>query len=66
MQLPHKALIDHRIYPIRLRKIPEFPDLFNRLAMPILLELDEVDRVAMVIEKGAPGLSLDCPAKELA
>lgn len=32
-----KPLIDHRIYTIRLRKMPEFIDVFNRLAMPILL-----------------------------
>ena len=38
MPLPHKALVDHRIYTIRLRKMPEFLDVFNRLAMPILLE----------------------------
>jgi hypothetical protein len=32
-----KALIDHRIYTITLRKMPEFLDVFDRLAMPILL-----------------------------
>ena len=31
-------LVDHRIYTIRLRKMPEFLDVFNRLAMPVLLE----------------------------
>jgi hypothetical protein len=31
-------LIDHRIYTIRLRKMNEFLDVFDRLAMPILLE----------------------------
>lgn len=31
-------LIDHRIYTIALRKMPEFIDVFNRLAMPILIE----------------------------
>lgn len=32
------ALVDHRIYTIRLRKMNEFIDVFDRLAMPILLE----------------------------
>lgn len=32
-----KPLIDHRIYTIALRKMPEFLDVFNRLAMPVLL-----------------------------
>lgn len=31
-------LVDHRIYTIALRKMPEFLDVFNCLAMPILLE----------------------------
>ncbi|BDH47087.1 NIPSNAP family protein [Salmonella enterica subsp. enterica serovar Choleraesuis] len=31
-------LVDHRIYTIRLRKMPEFLDVFHRLAMPILIE----------------------------
>ena len=31
-------LVDHRIYTIRLRKMPEFLDVFSRLAMPILME----------------------------
>ncbi len=38
MPYPPKALVDHRIYTIRLRKMPEFLDVFNRLAMPILRE----------------------------
>jgi hypothetical protein len=38
MPYPPKALVDHRIYTIKLRKMPEFIDVFNRLAMPILLE----------------------------
>jgi hypothetical protein len=38
MQFPPKALVDHRIYTIRLRKMPEFLDVFNRLAMPILMQ----------------------------
>ena len=38
MPFPPKALVDHRIYTIRLRKMPEFLDVFNRLAMPVLLE----------------------------
>jgi hypothetical protein len=33
-----KALVDHRIYTIRLRKMAEFIDVFDRMAMPILLE----------------------------
>ncbi len=33
-----KPLVDHRIYTIALRKMPEFLDVFDRLAMPILLE----------------------------
>ncbi|CAM3796910.1 NIPSNAP family protein [Castellaniella denitrificans] len=32
------SLVDHRIYTIALRKMPEFLDVFDRLAMPILLE----------------------------
>jgi len=31
-------LVDHRIYTIRPRKMPEFLDVFGRLAMPILME----------------------------
>ncbi len=33
-----KPLVDHRIYTITLRKMPEFLDVFNRLAMPILMQ----------------------------
>jgi hypothetical protein len=33
-----KPLVDHRIYTIALRKMPEFLDVFNRLAMPVLME----------------------------
>ncbi|OYU31714.1 MAG: NIPSNAP family protein [Comamonadaceae bacterium PBBC2] len=33
-----KPLVDHRIYTIALRKMPEFLDVFNRLAMSVLLE----------------------------
>lgn len=33
-----KPLVDHRIYTIALRKMPEFLDVFNRLAMPVLIE----------------------------
>ena len=33
-----KPLLDHRIYTITLRKMPEFLDVFNRLAMPILMQ----------------------------
>lgn len=35
---PTKPLVDHRIYTIALRKMPEFLDVFQRLAMPVLLE----------------------------
>jgi hypothetical protein len=35
LQLP---LVDHRSYTIRLRKMPEFLEVFNRLAMPVLLQ----------------------------
>ena len=38
MLLPQKLLIDHRTYTIVLRKMPEFLEVFNTLAMPILLE----------------------------
>lgn len=38
MSHTEKTLIDHRIYTIALRKMPEFLEVFNRLAMPILLE----------------------------
>jgi hypothetical protein len=31
-------LVDHRIYTIRPRRMGEFIEVFNRLAMPILLE----------------------------
>ena len=31
-------LVDHRIYTIRLRKMGEFVEVFDRLAMPILLK----------------------------
>lgn len=33
-----RPLIDHRVYTIRLRKMGEFLDVFNRMAMPILLD----------------------------
>jgi len=33
-----KPLVDHRVYTIRPRKMAEFIDVFDRLAMPILLE----------------------------
>lgn len=36
---PHTwQLVDHRVYTIALRKMPEFLDVFQRLAMPVLLE----------------------------
>lgn len=33
-----RPLVDHRIYTIRLRKMGEFIEVFDRLALPILLE----------------------------
>ncbi len=36
--VPPKPWVDHRIYTITLRKMPEFVDVFNRLAMPVLME----------------------------
>lgn len=33
-----KPLIDHRIYTIRPRGMPEFLGVFDRLAMPVLLQ----------------------------
>ncbi|MBN9405357.1 MAG: NIPSNAP family protein [Burkholderiales bacterium] len=33
-----KPLVDHRVYTIALRKMPEFLEVFNRLAMPVLLQ----------------------------
>lgn len=35
---PAKPLVDQRIYTIALRKMPEFLEVFNRLAMPVLLQ----------------------------
>ena len=32
-----KALVDHRVYTIAPRKMAEFVEVFDRLAMPILL-----------------------------
>jgi hypothetical protein len=37
LSLP-KALVDHRIYTIRPRRMPEFLDVWSRMAMPLLLE----------------------------
>ncbi len=34
----HKPVIDHRIYTIRPRGMSEFIEVFDRLAMPVLLE----------------------------
>lgn len=33
-----KPLVDHRVYTIALRRMPEFLDVFQRLAMPVLLD----------------------------
>jgi hypothetical protein len=35
--MPHE-FVDHRIYTIKLRKMGEFIEVFDRLAMPILLK----------------------------
>lgn len=35
---PTWPLVDHRAYTIALRKMPDFLDVFQRLAMPVLLE----------------------------
>ncbi len=34
----NKPLIDHRVYTIALRKMPEFLEVFNTLAMPVLMQ----------------------------
>ena len=36
MNMIAKPLVDHRIYTIALRKMPEFLEVFHRLAMPVL------------------------------
>lgn len=33
-----RPLVDHRIYTIALRRMSEFIEVFDRLAMPVLLE----------------------------
>jgi hypothetical protein len=38
MKYMDKPLVDFRVYTIALRKMPEFIDVFERLAMPVLLE----------------------------
>ena len=38
MSHPTKPLIDHRTYTIALRKMPEFLEVFNRMALPALME----------------------------
>ncbi len=32
-----KPIVDHRVYTIRIRKMAEFIEVFDRLAMPVLL-----------------------------
>ncbi len=34
----HKAIVDHRIYTIKPRGMAEFIEVFERLAMPVLLK----------------------------
>lgn len=36
--MTQRPLIDHRCYTIALRKMPEFLEVFNRLAMPVLMD----------------------------
>jgi hypothetical protein len=38
MPFSPKKLVDHRIYTVKLRKMPEFLEVFDRLAMPVLLQ----------------------------
>ena len=38
MTFVSKPLVDHRVYTIALRKMPEFLRVFNELAMPVLLQ----------------------------
>ena len=38
MSVSSKALVDHRIYTIVPRRMGEFIEVFDRLAMPILLQ----------------------------
>lgn len=38
MSAKPRMLVDHRIYTIRLRKMGEFLEVFNRLAMPVLMD----------------------------
>ena len=35
---PDKAIVDLRVYTIRLRKMAEFIDVFDRLAMPVQIK----------------------------
>jgi len=35
---PARPWVDHRVYTIALRKMPEFLQVFNELAMPVLLQ----------------------------
>nr|WP_315597310.1 NIPSNAP family protein [uncultured Cupriavidus sp.] len=38
MMSTERPLVDHRVYTIALRRMPEFIEVFNRLAMPVLME----------------------------
>ena len=38
MPFPPKPLVDHRIYAIKPRRMAEFLEVFDRLAMPVLLK----------------------------
>jgi len=38
MNAADRPLVDHRIYTIALRQMPAFLDVFQRLAMPVLMQ----------------------------
>jgi hypothetical protein len=38
MQPENFPIVDHRVYTIALRKMPEFLDIFDRLGLPVLVE----------------------------
>jgi|SRR5690625_751271 len=48
-----KSLIDHRVYTIAPRKMNEFLEAFNRLALPVLLETVG-EPVGMYVTKVGP------------
>lgn len=38
MQNQDFPFVDHRVYTIALRKMPEFLDIFDRMGLPVLVE----------------------------